>query len=143
MQHVNQYRQWFAGQGKILEILADKGSMTQNELLEIMKVKAPSLSESLAKLEKQKMIKRKVDPKDGRGNIVMLTLHGKWHNEHFRKMREMYSDNIFSSLSEDEKEQLTTILEKLHMQDGAHAHVHFRGHHFRHKKGTKPPKGNV
>jgi DNA-binding MarR family transcriptional regulator len=145
IQHINHYKQWFTGQGKILAILLENKDMSQNKLLEIVGIKAPSLSEALNKMEKQKLIKRKNNPKDGRANIISLTLRGKQYAERSKKMSEHHSDKMFESLTEDEKEQLMTILEKLHKNAGDDMHVHFRGRHFhnhRHKEHEKDGEKN-
>jgi DNA-binding MarR family transcriptional regulator len=134
MRHMSQYKQWFAGQGKILELLLKNKSLSQNKLLEILGIKAPSLSELLAKLEKQKLIKRTTDPNDSRGNIISLTAKGKMYAKSSRKMSVHHSSQMFASLSEYEKEQLAHILDKLHKNRHSDMHVHFHGHHFHHSK---------
>jgi DNA-binding MarR family transcriptional regulator len=139
IKHVNRYRHWFSGQGKILEVLLKHKQLSQSKLLEIVDIKAPSLSEALSKMQKQLLITRKTSPSDSRENIISLTAKGKWQANYFRRMKQHHSDKMFNSLSEEEKEQLTVILEKLHMGEDDHMHVHFRGHHFGDHKGKHQP----
>jgi DNA-binding MarR family transcriptional regulator len=111
----------FFGQGKVLTAILRKGPTTQSELLEIVD------SETLAELEKRRLIKRE----DKRSDVFALTKRGEMIAKRFQ-IHEYFTQNISESLSDEEKDQLTTIIEKLHSNKRSEefAHFHFRGSHF-------------
>ena len=98
------------GQGRILQILAQDGDMTQRVLTEKLGIQPGSASEVIGKLERAGYITRTESTEDRRTVDVRLTESGK---EHLNKRRAEKPD-LFSALSEEEKEQLVGLLEKLH-----------------------------
>lgn len=100
-----------AGQGRILAILAERGSMTQRELQEILKIKPGSISEILAKLEEKGRILRKKDELDKRRSVLELTERGQEIVEIQKK--EMSEESLFDALEEAEQIELKRLLKKL------------------------------
>ncbi len=100
-------------QGRALSLLLKRGSMSQRLLMEEMGVRAGSLSELLAKLERHALIERARDDQDKRGFVITLTAHGEaFIAEHAMREKEM-SEALFASLTEEEREQLRVLLTKL------------------------------
>jgi DNA-binding MarR family transcriptional regulator len=132
MHHINRHSGHMFGQEKILTTLLEKGAMTQSDLLGIIDIKAPSLSETLSKLEKKKLVKRDDSAKDKRSNVISLTEDGEKLAKGYRKFRDRFEKRMFGALNEEEKEQMMTLLEKMHanIDKDEHSHFHFRGGHF-------------
>ena len=97
------------GQSKILNILTEKGDCTQRELTEAAGIQPGSMSEILKKLEIGGYIHRFPDPKDGRGFVICLTEAGRIAAKSVSESTE----NVFSVFSDEEKDQLLALLEKL------------------------------
>ena len=83
------------------------GNLSQRELMELMAVQPGSLSELLSKMEARGLITRTRSEEDHRRVTVSLTEAGK------EKAAERGPRDIFSALSNDEKEQLRSLLAKL------------------------------
>ncbi|MCD7990429.1 MAG: MarR family transcriptional regulator [Clostridia bacterium] len=101
------------GQQRILAMLAERGIITQRELQDMLGVQSGSLSEILNKVETSGYIMRRQNEKDRRQMNLELTESGRetarnFREEHMRKARTM-----FDGLTEDEKKQLSSLLEKM------------------------------
>lgn len=101
------------GQGKILQILSTKGSITQRELLDDAGTRSASLSELLGKMEANGYITREQNTDDKRNVDITITDAGREAAEALKQEREETARKLFESLSEEENEQLNTILTKL------------------------------
>ena len=95
------------GQGRILKILND-GPISQKELQEAMNVQAGSISEIVSKLEERGLLTKTKSEEDARAVILTITEKGKERLNEFAQRKEFYS-----SITEEEKEQLKEILTKL------------------------------
>ncbi len=100
-------------QNRVLIILNESGSMTQKELTERMGVQPGSASEVIGKLESAGLIVRKPNPTDRRTVEVELTEEGKANADAARAARELRHKEMFSCLSDSEKETLLSLAEKL------------------------------
>ena len=127
------------GQDRVLAILAEKGTTGQKELMDTLSVKAGSLSELLGKLENAGLIAREKNEEDHRAMNVTLTEQGRKRAEETKAQRGDGKSDMFSALTEDEKAQLTALLDKL-AQDwrhryGGHGRGHEHEHHHSHESG--------
>lgn len=122
--------------------LLEKGAIPQSELVEIVDIKAPSLSETLTRLERRRLIKRDNSSDDKRNNIISLTKTGERLAKNYQKFSHRFEKQMFGSLSEEEKEQLMTILGKMHanIDRDENSHFHFRGGHFGFDRNGDKPK---
>lgn len=100
-------------QGRILFILAARGSMSRREMIELLGLRSGSLSELLNKLEKSGYIARRRDEDDKRGFILEVTEDGRAVVSGHENWRRTMSDRLFAVLSEEEGRQLGIILTKL------------------------------
>ena len=101
------------GQQRILAMLAERGIITQRELQDMLGVQSGSLSEILNKVETCGYIMRRQNERDRRQMNLELTDSGmeaarNFREEHMKKARAM-----FDGLTEDEKKQLSSLLEKM------------------------------
>ena len=98
------------GKMGVLAILTHSPEMSQRELQERLRVQPGSMSEMLAKMEEQGLIRRAKDEADRRAMKVTLTEEGK---KAFRQ-RELIPDaDLFSVLTEEERATLDGLLKKL------------------------------
>lgn len=102
-----------AGQERILSMLAVKDGLSQKYLAYLLGIRPQTLSEALAKLEEQGYVERKKDENDRRVTLVYLTDEGRKRAEEIDARRERKAEDISSVLTEEEKEQLASILAKL------------------------------
>ena len=132
MHHINRHSSHLFGQEKILIALLDKEVMTQAELLEVVEIKASSLSETLSRLEKKKLVTRNSEGDDRRRNEIALTKRGAGMAKRYKKYQEKFEARMFGSLTAEEKGQMMSILEKMHynIDDDERSHFHFRGRRF-------------
>jgi DNA-binding MarR family transcriptional regulator len=130
-QNLNRHADRFLYQGKVLMAIWRKGSVTQSELLEIIDSDPQHLSETLSELEKQRSIKRENNAKSKQGDIFSLTRTGEMKAGRFQ-IHDLFTRNMSGTLSNEEKGQLTAIIEKMHSRSGREefSHFHFHGSHF-------------
>ncbi len=102
-----------ASKNRVLAILLRHDNITQRELLRIVQVSAPTLSEVLTKLEGAGYVKRVVCEEDRRSVRVFLTPEGLDAAWEANSTREENFTTILSALNEDEYKELTRLLEKL------------------------------
>lgn len=100
-------------QGRVLALLRERGTVSQRLLMENMGVRSGSLSELLAKLERQGLIERTRDAEDKRGFIIALTAHGDALVVEHTLREKAASGILFAPLAEEEREQLRSLLQKL------------------------------
>ena len=110
------------GQGRILRILTESGTMTQRELTERLGIQPGSASEVIGKLEKAGLIARTASEADRRTADIRLTENGRTHAAEQAEHRLDRNREMFASLTEEEKETLLALLEKLNMSWANHGH---------------------
>lgn len=119
-------------QRRVLFLLRRHGPMGQHELLERLGVRPSSLSELLGKLEARGCINRKKNENDRRGRSIAITADGLALLEELQGQYETAMADLFSGLTEEDKTQLTALLEKLsglwreRVVPPAHHHGHDR-----------------
>lgn len=101
------------GQKRVLIILRESGSMTQKELTDRLGVQPGSVSEVLGKLEAAGLIRRVPNGTDRRTTDICLTEAGEVAAEEAYTQRQQRHQQMFSSLTDQEKDQLLLLLEKL------------------------------
>lgn len=100
----------------VLECLEPGVGKTQKEISDAMGIRAQSLSEALAGMEEKGLIRRVCDTEDRRAIRVFITESGlAFRTERQREIKRR-AEEIFRPLSEEEKETLYRILQKLHAE---------------------------
>lgn len=111
------------GQERILRKLAN-GPILQKDLQEAMEVRPGSISEIVSKLEEKGLVNRSRAEEDARAVSISLTEKGK---ERLSKLEQQ--KDLFSSLNDDEKNQLKELLTKLNNDWIRREPIHHRHHH--------------
>lgn len=101
------------GQKRILILLLEDGATTQSALTQRLGIQPGSASEVLAKLEHAGLIRREPSASDRRTTDVLLTDEGRAAAEEARQQRMLRHDQMFACLSENEKDSLLAMLEKI------------------------------
>lgn len=131
-------RSLYEGRGsqkRILIVLQETGTITQRELTERLGIQPGSASEVIAKLEDAGNILRIPSESDRRTMDIALTEQGRSLAEILLTQREKRHEEMFSCLSEEEKNALLGLLEKINedwetrYQEMGKGHKHGDGHH--------------
>lgn len=101
------------GQGKVLVMLAENDGVSQKLLTEQSGIRPASLSELIIKLERNWLVERQRNEEDKRNRNVYLTEEGRALAETIKSRKDESADFLFDVLSEEEKETLTVLFDKL------------------------------
>ena len=101
------------GQARVLTAVAMKEGINQKELAFLLGIRPQTLGAMLQKLEEFELIERKKSEKDGRAIEVRLTDAGRTHASEIAERHALAATDILAVLSDDEKEQLGAILDKI------------------------------
>lgn len=101
------------GQGKVLVMLAENDGVSQKLLTEQSSIRPASLSELIIKLERNGLVERQRNEEDKRNRNVYLTEEGRALAETIKSRKDESADFLFDVLSEEEKETLTVLFDKL------------------------------
>lgn len=85
----------------------------QKAISEHVGINQSSTSELIDKLESDGYIERKVDPNDKRATLLFLTEKGQARAAEVKDEREAMFKGMFSALTEEEKQTLSDLLDKL------------------------------
>ena len=102
------------GQPKVLDYLKDHDGASQKEIAAGCLIEAGSLTSILNRMEKQHMIERKNLNGNRRSFHIFLTDYGMELSESIEKAFLSLEQEIFSGISNAEKEQFLKIFEKLY-----------------------------
>jgi DNA-binding MarR family transcriptional regulator len=89
------------------------GPLTPSELAAIEHVKRPSITRTLASLEREGLIERTPDPADGRSSLVAITDAGRERLARLRRRKSAYLARRLRKLDPDEVETLARAAELL------------------------------
>ncbi len=98
------------GYRRIVFHLSHNDRLTQNELVHLTHMKAPSISVQLQKMELDGLIKRESDKNDLRKSYISLTKKGSECEKLFISKCQETEKVMFSSFSEQELENLKEVL---------------------------------
>ena len=99
---------------RILGILLEsEDGLRQKAIAEQMHIGPSSTSEFIDKLEQTGYIERRPDPDDGRATRIYLTEKGKARAYELEDERKERFAALFAALTDEEKEQLLALLDKL------------------------------
>ena len=130
-----------ASQKRILIILNELKTITQRDLTEHLGIQPGSASEILSKLESAGLIIRTQNETDRRTTDVSLTDTGRELAVKALAQRQRLHEEMFSCISEEEKEKLLSLLERIYAdwrirycEDGHHESCGHHGGHEHHRK---------
>ncbi|MCD7947171.1 MAG: MarR family transcriptional regulator [Oscillospiraceae bacterium] len=109
---------FYMGQYRCMFLLARADAVSQKELAETMGIRPASLSELLHKLEEKGFVQRATSDRDRRVTLVSLTGAGMEEVGRCRARQRAVHRDMFSVLTDEEKEQLYHILDKINQPHG-------------------------
>ena len=89
------------------------GPLTPSELAELERVKRPTMTRTLARLEREGLIERTPDPADGRSFLLAVNDAGRERLSRLRRRKSAYLARRLRKLDPDEVETLTRAAELL------------------------------
>ncbi len=99
---------------RILTLLLNhEEGLRQKEMVGIMGVNASSMSEFITRLEDGDYIRRQVDPTDKRATLITLTDKGRARACEIQDERRERMDYLFRNLTDEEKQELLRLLNKM------------------------------
>lgn len=102
-----------ASQKRVLRLLRESGPVTQQALTARLNVQPGSASEVIRRLEETGLILRSPNALDRRTSDIRLTAEGKTQADRAEAEIQARRREMFSCLSDEEKAQLLTLLQKL------------------------------
>ena len=103
----------YPGQGRLLILLLENGSLTQRELGEITARRSATLSEQLVNMENAGYVTRKPNEADKRNVDIALTPSGQEAAREALRTRAELADRTFGGFSREEKVQLQALLDRI------------------------------
>ncbi len=101
------------GQDRVLTMIALQEGINQKDLAFLLGIRPQTLGEMLSKLEERGLVERKKSETDARAIQVTLTDEGRARASEIAKRRALAAADFFSVLTDEEKDQLSSILDKL------------------------------
>lgn len=101
------------GYGHILDLLSDHNGMTQQQIAQALGIRPQSASEAVTNLEEQGLIQKLPNPRDKRSFLLYITQEGLSRQTEMRQRRMENACRILAPLSEDEKNTLQALLQKV------------------------------
>ncbi len=100
-------------QMQALFFVATNPNSTMSEIAKHFAIELPSATSLINKLYKIKLIERKREKEDRRKIYIVLTKNGVQLLKEAKKIRKQNIEKILSYLSQEEKEQMQKLLEKI------------------------------
>lgn len=107
------WREHARGPQRLLILLANKDGLTNTQISEALDIRPSSVSALVARLEDGGIIERRDSDDDKRQALIFLTDSGKALIAKRRSERAETAAAVFNPLSEEEQQQLATLLQKL------------------------------
>ena len=101
----------------ILSAVYFRNGANQYALARDLNLKAPSISVTLRNLEAVDLVKRKIDPFDGRATKVYLTERGFALEERIKVYEDKLMEGFLADFTEDERFRLIELLERIDKTD--------------------------
>jgi DNA-binding MarR family transcriptional regulator len=103
----------FPGQEQALQVLGMSDSITMGALARAMRVRPPTISKTITRLEAQDLVSRMVDQQDGRIVSVSLTTTGRAKLEHIETSLARMEAELLEDLDQKDAKRLFKLLRKV------------------------------
>jgi DNA-binding MarR family transcriptional regulator len=103
----------FPGQEQVIEALADRDAMSMSELAEVLRVRPPTASKTIARLSAAGLIERKGAGSDGRVVRVGLTPEGREKATAIEALALDIEGEVTSNLDSKDRRRLRKLLKRV------------------------------
>lgn len=103
----------FPGQDAVLELLIQQDGRTMGELADILQVRPPTVSKTIARLAAQGLLERRAGTEDHRQVRVHLTDDGRTRAASIEAIRDGLEEEIVAGLDAKDRRRLRKLLRKL------------------------------
>ena len=97
----------------ILRLLQAAGPLNVSALADRLNLDGSTVTRQVTALEKDGLVQRRPDPRDGRGTVIEPTGTGLAQVDAVRRARRQVYDVVLSDWSEPDRAQLAAVLERL------------------------------
>ncbi len=101
------------GFGHILDLLTQQDGVTQQQIAEMLGIRPQSASEAICNMEAQGLLSRQINEQDRRSCRIYITPAGRIRQAELLNMRIENAKRVLSPLTEEEKNTLLQLLEKV------------------------------
>ena len=101
------------GFGHILDLVAENNGLRQQQIADALHIRPQSVSEAIKSMETQGLVCRQPNEQDKRSSLIFITQLGLDRRIEAENNRIAKAQEIFSCLSEAEKESLCRLLHKV------------------------------
>jgi DNA-binding MarR family transcriptional regulator len=101
------------GQFPVLMSLKDREQMAQKDLVSIARIEQPTMAQMLNRMERDGLVERNPDPRDGRVTLFSLTPAARSKLPALRAVLRQGNSEALSSFSEDEVALLSSLLTRV------------------------------
>lgn len=101
------------GQIPVLKYLSDNSGCIQGEIAKALRIKPPTVTVTLKRLEKNGLIRKQSDEKDQRVTRIFLTEQGTKVYETMIQSYRYSVEKIMQDFSDEEQDQLTGFLDRI------------------------------
>jgi DNA-binding MarR family transcriptional regulator len=108
----------------MLRILSAKAGITQQALAEILGIVASRLVVLVDEMERRGLIERRKNPEDRRSHALYVTENGRSKLEAVGRIAREHSHALLAAISEDERRQLASLLQRIADEQGLTRLVH-------------------
>ncbi|MXP27559.1 MarR family transcriptional regulator [Porphyrobacter algicida] len=112
----DQYRRRFAlrmTDWRVMAVLGDGGPLTQRQLCQLTLMDKVPVNRACKALEERGLAERKPNENDGRSHLLELTAEGRAVHARIMPLAEKIEEELFSSLSSEERATLRAVLARL------------------------------
>ncbi len=100
---------------RVLHILGEQGDGARpKDIAEALSLERPSLAQLLDKLQREKLIERRDDPRDHRGKTVHMTDRGAHIHRQAKDEVQSITDRLTKNITEREFAIIKTVFDKIH-----------------------------
>ena len=101
------------GFGHVLDLLTEQDGITQQQIAESLGIRPQSASEAICNMEAQGLLTRQINEQDRRSCRIYITPAGRVRQGELLNLRIENAKRVLSVLTEDEKNTLLRLLEKV------------------------------
>ena len=97
----------------VLNLLADEGPLSQHQIGQLLTIDRTTMVELIDDLERERIVRREVNPRDRRAHLIKLTAEGRPKQRRAMKALDDAAEDFFSPLTAGERREMVALLQKL------------------------------